>query len=168
VDKVAAVFESYWHGGDFVPFEKEQFQEHLRATKQQGPRVFISPLELRPEPFQERMLEQLALARTQGHPESPTLFLQQLGRGLRRAHGKSFCTLLDFVGTHRAEFRFDRRLRALLGGTRREVEKQVEQGFPYLPAGTSTAPTRAGAICAPRPVCRCATRGPTRSPCGVG
>jgi superfamily II DNA or RNA helicase len=67
--------------------------------------------------------------------ESPTLFLQQLGRGLRRADNKAFCTVLDFVGTHRREFRFDRRLRALLGGTRREIERQVEAGFPFLPAG---------------------------------
>ena len=67
--------------------------------------------------------------------ESPTLFLQQLGRGLRRAHGKTVCTVLDFVGLHRKEFRFDRRFRALLGGSRKDVERQVEQGFPFLPAG---------------------------------
>ena len=67
--------------------------------------------------------------------ESPTLFLQQLGRGLRRARGKALCTVLDFVGNHRREFRFDRRLRALLGGSRRDVEHQVETDFPFLPAG---------------------------------
>jgi len=69
--------------------------------------------------------------------ESPTLFLQQLGRGLRKTHTKSSCTVLDFVGQHRTEFRYDRRLRSLLGGTRREIERQVEQGFPFLPAGCS-------------------------------
>lgn len=67
--------------------------------------------------------------------ESPTLFLQQLGRGLRKVHGKGACTVLDFVGTHRAEFRFDRRYRALLGGSRRDVERAVTDGFPFLPAG---------------------------------
>ncbi|MCK5756206.1 MAG: DEAD/DEAH box helicase family protein, partial [Mycobacterium sp.] len=67
--------------------------------------------------------------------ESPTLFLQQLGRGLRRSKGKTFCTVLDFVGIHRPEFRFDRRYRALLGGTRRDIERAVQQGFPFLPAG---------------------------------
>lgn len=67
--------------------------------------------------------------------ESPTLFLQQLGRGLRKAHEKRWCTVLDFVGLHRNEFRFDRRLRALLGGSRKHVEKQVEQEFPFLPSG---------------------------------
>ncbi|MDP9072990.1 MAG: DUF3427 domain-containing protein, partial [Actinomycetota bacterium] len=67
--------------------------------------------------------------------ESPTLFLQQLGRGLRKAKGKTFCTVLDFVGTHRKEFRFDRRYRALLGGTRRDVERAAQRRFPFLPAG---------------------------------
>lgn len=69
--------------------------------------------------------------------ESPTLFLQQLGRGLRKAHGKALCTVLDFVGRHRAEFRYDRRFRALLGGSRKDVERQIESGFPFLPAGCS-------------------------------
>lgn len=67
--------------------------------------------------------------------DSATLFLQQLGRGLRKSTGKTECTVLDFVGQHRREFRFDRRLRALLGGTRKDVRKAVESGFPFLPAG---------------------------------
>lgn len=67
--------------------------------------------------------------------DSPTLFLQQLGRGLRKATSKHCCLVLDFVGQHRREFRFDRRLQALLGGSRKHVERQVEGGFPFLPAG---------------------------------
>jgi superfamily II DNA or RNA helicase/HKD family nuclease len=69
--------------------------------------------------------------------ESGTLFLQQLGRGLRRPrHGeKPLCTVLDFVGNHRREFRFDLRLRALLGGSRKDVEHAVQDDFPFLPAG---------------------------------
>lgn len=67
--------------------------------------------------------------------DSPTLFLQQLGRGLRKSDEKHSCLVLDFVGQHRREFRFDRRLRALLGGSRKHVERQVESGFPFLPSG---------------------------------
>ena len=67
--------------------------------------------------------------------ESGTLFLQQLGRGLRKSIGKTFCTVLDFVGQHRREFRYDQRFRALLGGSRKQVIEQIETGFPYLPAG---------------------------------
>jgi superfamily II DNA or RNA helicase len=67
--------------------------------------------------------------------ESATLFLQQLGRGLRKYRSKSACTVLDFVGQHRKEFRFDQRFRALLGGSRSSVIEQIKNGFPFLPAG---------------------------------
>ena len=67
--------------------------------------------------------------------DSPTLFLQQLGRGLRRSPGKTVCTVLDFVGRHRTEFRFERRFRSLLGGSRKDLIEQIEAGFPFLPAG---------------------------------
>lgn len=68
--------------------------------------------------------------------ESATIFLQQLGRGLRHEDGKSCLTVLDFVGSARREFRFDERFRALSGAaTRRDVERAVQDGFPHLPAG---------------------------------
>ena len=67
--------------------------------------------------------------------DSPTVFLQQLGRGLRREVGKSVCTILDFVGQHRKEFQFHRRFGALLGGSRKQLANQVESGFPFLPSG---------------------------------
>ncbi|MFI6832412.1 DUF3427 domain-containing protein [Kribbella sp. NPDC050241] len=67
--------------------------------------------------------------------ESPTVFLQQLGRGLRQSEAKPVLTALDFVGHQRKEFRFDLRFRALTGETRKGLERQVEQGFPFLPTG---------------------------------
>ena len=69
--------------------------------------------------------------------ESATVFLQQLGRGLRRTRDKAVLTVLDFVGYHRKEFRFDQKLRALTGATRAGLERQVRDGFPFLPAGCS-------------------------------
>lgn len=67
--------------------------------------------------------------------ESATVFLQQLGRGLRRAEGKDVLTVLDFVGHQATQFRFDLRFRQLLGRSRRELESDVADGFPFLPAG---------------------------------
>ena len=43
--------------------------------------------------------------------------------------------MLDFVGHQRAKFRFDLRYRQMLDRTRRELEADIEQAFPYLPAG---------------------------------
>lgn len=67
--------------------------------------------------------------------ESATVFLQQFGRGLRRAPGKAVLTALDFVGHHKREFRFDARYRALTGSTRTGLMRQIERGFPSLPSG---------------------------------
>lgn len=67
--------------------------------------------------------------------ESPTIFLQQLGRGLRLAQDKPCLTVLDFVGQQHAKFRFDLRFRALTGLNRHSLEKAIEHGFPSLPAG---------------------------------
>jgi superfamily II DNA or RNA helicase/HKD family nuclease len=69
--------------------------------------------------------------------ESAVVFLQQLGRGLRLSPGtgKSCLTVLDFVGQQHRRFRFDQRFRALLGGSRRQLEAQLDQGFPFLPPG---------------------------------
>ncbi|WP_347110162.1 DUF3427 domain-containing protein [Paenarthrobacter sp. S56] len=68
--------------------------------------------------------------------QSATIFLQQLGRGLRRAEDKAVLTVLDFIGQQRREFRFDLRYRALTGYGRKQLEKAVEEEFPYLPSGT--------------------------------
>ena len=67
--------------------------------------------------------------------ESATVFLQQLGRGLRWADGKSVLTVLDFVGQAHADYRFDIRYRALIGGTRQQIAQQIEAGFPLMPPG---------------------------------
>ena len=70
--------------------------------------------------------------------ESATLYLQQLGRGLRLSEGKGCLTVLDFIGRANRHFRFDRRFRVLLGGgTRREARQAIEEGFPRLPSGCS-------------------------------
>jgi superfamily II DNA or RNA helicase len=67
--------------------------------------------------------------------ESATIFLQQLGRGLRHSDGKDVLTVLDFVGHQNHQFRFDLRFRRMLGRTRRQLEADIADDFPYLPAG---------------------------------
>ena len=68
--------------------------------------------------------------------ESATVFLQQLGRGLRLTRGKTVLTALDFVGHQRREFRFDQRFRAMSGVGGKALQRQVEEGFPFLPSGS--------------------------------
>ena len=67
--------------------------------------------------------------------ESLTVFLQQLGRGLRLHDEKECLTVLDFVGQAHSKFRFDLRFRSLLVDPTATIEEQVEHGFTHLPAG---------------------------------
>lgn len=69
--------------------------------------------------------------------ESLTVFLQQLGRGLRLAEDKDCLTVLDFVGNARPEYNFENKFRALVGKTSTTVLKEVEDNFPHLPLGCS-------------------------------
>lgn len=69
--------------------------------------------------------------------ESLTVFLQQLGRGLRLADDKECLTVLDFVGNARPEYNFENKFRALIGKTSTPVKKEVEVNFPHLPLGCS-------------------------------
>lgn len=67
--------------------------------------------------------------------ESLTIFLQQLGRGLRLAEGKECLTVLDFVGNSRPEYDFEGKFRALVGKTNTSIKKELEDDFPHLPLG---------------------------------
>ncbi len=50
--------------------------------------------------------------------ESPIVFFQQLGRGLRKSKGKDFVTVLDFIGNYRKAFLIPRYLSSAEGGKR--------------------------------------------------
>jgi superfamily II DNA or RNA helicase len=69
--------------------------------------------------------------------ESLTIFLQQLGRGLRLAPNKDCLTVLDFVGNARPEYDFEHKFRALVGRTHTSIIKEIEDEFPHLPLGCS-------------------------------
>jgi superfamily II DNA or RNA helicase len=69
--------------------------------------------------------------------ESLTIFLQQLGRGLRLAEDKECLSVLDFVGNARSEYDFEGKLRALVGKTNTPIQKEIENDFPHTPLGCS-------------------------------
>lgn len=67
--------------------------------------------------------------------ESLTIFLQQLGRGLRLYPGKQQLTVFDFVAQLNQKYDFASRFRSLLTRTDKSVEDQVKNGFTLLPHG---------------------------------
>lgn len=67
--------------------------------------------------------------------QSPVIFQQQIGRGLRLSDGKESCLVLDFVGLYGEGFRFDTLLRSITGQTRSQLKNSAEHGFASLPTG---------------------------------
>ena len=72
--------------------------------------------------------------------DSPVIFLQQLGRGLRLQDGKDRLTVVDFIGNHRS---FLSKPRTLLGlgmaadPSNRDLLEAIETGEWALPEGCS-------------------------------
>lgn len=67
--------------------------------------------------------------------ESLTVFIQQFGRGLRKAEGKTHVNIFDYVGNSRAEFNYTDRMRVMLGRTSMSVPEEMERDCPHLPLG---------------------------------
>ena len=67
--------------------------------------------------------------------ESLTIFLQQLGRGLRLAEGKECLTVLDFIGQANKRYNFEDKFAALLSNTSRSVSREIKDGFVSAPKG---------------------------------
>lgn len=67
--------------------------------------------------------------------ESLTVFLQQLGRGLRLSEGKECLTVLDFIGQANKRYNFENKFSALLENTSKGVQREVKDGFGSLPKG---------------------------------
>ena len=67
--------------------------------------------------------------------ESLTVFIQQLGRGLRLSEGKDSLTVLDFIGQAHKNYDFSFKLRALIGKTNRRINEEIIDEFPNMPAG---------------------------------
>ena len=67
--------------------------------------------------------------------ESLTLFLQQLGRGLRLNNDKPHLTVLDFIAPQHRQFRYAKRFQALSSRPELQADKQIENGMPFVPTG---------------------------------
>jgi len=67
--------------------------------------------------------------------ESLTIFLQQLGRGLRLSEGKDCLTVLDFIGAANRRYNFEEKFMAMLDDQHHSVKEEIDRGFTGVPKG---------------------------------
>ncbi|OIJ88068.1 DUF3427 domain-containing protein [Streptomyces colonosanans] len=123
-----AGFQAASLDSDSNPAERERTLNDLKAGRIQ----VIFSVDLFNEGLDIPDVDTLLLLRP---TNSATVFLQQLGRGLRRTPNKPVLTVLDFIGQHRAEFRFEEQFRALTNLSRNRLVDSIERDFPQLPSG---------------------------------
>lgn len=67
--------------------------------------------------------------------ESLTIFLQQLGRGLRLTENKECLTVLDFIGQANKKYNFEDKFASLMENTTRSLQREIRDGFVSVPKG---------------------------------
>lgn len=110
---------------------KEAREEHLRGLRT-GKLRFLFTVDVLSEGVDIPEINLVLFLRP---TESLTVFLQQLGRGLRHAPGKECLTVLDFVGQTHRRYRLDTRFSALLMRQRTRIDREILNDFPNLPPG---------------------------------
>lgn len=68
--------------------------------------------------------------------QSPIIFTQQLGRGLRKAENKEFLTVLDFIGNHQSNFLLAIALHGSKVYDKDSLKTAVKRGFTNLPGSS--------------------------------
>jgi len=69
--------------------------------------------------------------------ESATIFIQQLGRGLRLHKDKDVLTVLDYVGQAHKKYDYRIKFQSLIGKTSSTISSEVMNGFLSLPSSCS-------------------------------
>ncbi|HEX6514483.1 MAG TPA: DUF3427 domain-containing protein [Nocardioidaceae bacterium] len=132
---MAKQFSEHGLAAEYLSGEHDQsHRERVLARLRAGQLQVVFSVDVLGEGIDVPDVDTLLLCRP---TQSPVLFAQQLGRGLRLSPGKASCLVLDFIGQHRAEYRFERRYQALVDPAQGDARTQAEAGFPFLPAGCS-------------------------------
>lgn len=119
---------------DFLTSENTQNRDHVKSRLLKKEINYLFVVDIFNEGVDIPEIDTVLFLRP---TESLTIFLQQLGRGLRLAENKECLTVLDFVGNSRPEYNFENKFRALIGKTVTTVKKEIEDNFPHLPLGCS-------------------------------
>jgi HKD family nuclease len=118
IGKIRAVFDAYWESGDFKPYDPDEFSQFLPS--QPEARMQISPLSVELRPFQERLLEELAVARSQGQHRN--LLVAATGTG------KTVMAAVDYARGRKGMARH----RLLFVAHREEILRQSQATFRHV------------------------------------
>ena len=129
---MAESFKAYGFRADYLTSDKNDERVILNRKLAKGEINYLFVVDIFNEGVDIPEIDTVLFLRP---TESLTIFLQQLGRGLRLAPGKQLLTVFDFVAQLNKKYDFTSRFRSLMIRKDRSVVDQVKNGFTLLPHG---------------------------------
>lgn len=114
--------------------KRESAIERLATDDRQDKLDYIFTVDIFNEGVDIPEINQIIMLRP---TESPIVFIQQLGRGLRKADGKEFVVILDFIGNYKNNFMIPIALSGDRSYNKDNIRRYVLEGERIIP-GAST------------------------------
>lgn len=135
----AAGYRTIALNGDASEEERERAFERLAmnetdATQEMQPLDYILSVEILNEGVDILEVNQVIMLRP---TQSPIVFIQQLGRGLRKAEGKEYVVILDFIGNYKNNFMIPIALSGDRTYNKDNIRRYIVEGGRVIP-GAST------------------------------
>lgn len=120
--------------GDNSQIEREEAIERLVADNASNRLDYIFTVDIFNEGVDIPEINQVILLRP---TESPIIFVQQLGRGLRKADGKEFVIVIDFIGNYQNNYMIPIALSGDRTGNKDNIRRSLMEGNNII-KGAST------------------------------
>ena len=120
--------------GDNSQSEREDAIERLVSDDRKDYLDYIFTVDIFNEGVDVPEINQVILLRP---TESPIIFVQQLGRGLRKAEGKEFVIILDFIGNYQTNYMIPIALSGDRTGNKDNIRRALMEGNNVI-QGAST------------------------------
>ncbi len=129
---MAESFKTYGLKADYLTADRDSERQRLAKQLGRGEINYLFVVDIFNEGIDIPSVDTVLFLRP---TESLTVFLQQLGRGLRLYPGKQLLTVFDFVAQLNRKYDFTSRFRSLMVRKDKSVVEQVKNGFTLLPHG---------------------------------
>lgn len=129
---MAKSFNAYGLKADYLTADRDSERDTLNKQLSKGEINYLFVVDIFNEGVDIPSIDTVLFLRP---TESLTIFLQQLGRGLRLYPGKQLLTVFDFVAQMNKKYDFTSRFRSLMIRKDKSVVDQVKNGFTFLPHG---------------------------------
>lgn len=125
---------SVFLSGDDSQIKREEMIERLVSDEREDILDYIITVDIFNEGVDIPEINQVIMLRP---TQSPIVFIQQLGRGLRKAEGKEYVVIIDFIGNYSNNFMIPIALSGDRSYNKDTIRKYLQEGTSIIPGSSS-------------------------------